>query len=81
MGIGAPLKAMNTEAEGGCTITSAPTPSMRRAVSVSNPLVRPTMIRTSVTSTPTAMTLISVRTGRWSTFCKIILRIKAGAAP
>ena len=57
MGMGAPLNARNTDAEGGCSMMSAPTPSMRLAVSCSMPLVSPTIMITSVTSTPTARTL------------------------
>ena len=77
MGIGAPLKAMKTEAEGGCTMMSAPTPSVRLADSVSNPLVSPTTMITSVTSTATAITVMIVRTGRCITFCTIMCPINS----
>ena len=73
MGMGAPLNARKTEAEGGCSMMSAPTPSMRLAVSCSMPLVSPTIMITSVTSTATASTLTSVRTGRCRTFLKTSL--------
>ncbi len=72
IGIGAPLNAMNTDAEGGCTMMSAPTPSVRFADSISNPLVSPTTMITSVTSTATAIIVISVRMGRCNTFCTIM---------
>ena len=42
---------------------SAPMPSMRFAVSVSRPQVSPTISTTSATSTATARTPISVRSG------------------
>jgi hypothetical protein len=53
----------NTDAEGGCNMMSAPTPSMRLAVSCTIPLVSPTMTITRVTSTATASTLTIVRIG------------------
>ena len=68
IGMGAPLKAMNTEAEGGCTMMSAPTPSTRFAESATSPVVSPTTMITSITSTATAITVIAVRIGRCSTF-------------
>ena len=51
---------------------SAPTPSMRLADSDSRPLVRPTTMITSVTSTATAITVMNVRSGRCRTFCTIM---------
>src|ERR1700691_1277629 len=54
---------------------SAPTPSMRLADSARSPLVRPTTMMTSVTSTATASTVMKVRSGRGSTFCTIMKRI------
>ena len=72
IGMGAPLKAMNTEAEGGCTMISAPTPSVRLADSVINPVVSPTTRITKVTSTAIPITVINVRIGRCITFCRIM---------
>ena len=58
MGMGAPLKAMKIEAEGGWIMMSAPTPCVRLADSVSSPVVRPTTMITSITSTATANTVM-----------------------
>ncbi len=72
IGIGAPLNAMKIDADGGCTMMSAPTPSVRFADSKISPLVSPTTIITSITSTATAITVIAVRTGR----CIALRRIR-----
>ena len=68
IGIGAPLNAIKTDAEGGWTMMSAPTPSVRFADSINKPLVNPTTMITRVTSTATAITVIAVRIGRCIVF-------------
>ena len=60
---------------------SAPIPSVRLADSVSRPLVRPTTIITSVTSTATAITVMIVRTGRCRALRKIMCPITASSPP
>jgi len=62
----------------GCNMMSAPTPSMRLAVSVRIPEVRPTIRTTNATSTAMATMPIRVRTGRCKRLRKISSPIMAG---
>ena len=77
IGIGAPLNAMKIDAEGGCTMMSAPIPSVRLADSKIRPLVSPTTMITSITSIATAIMVIAVRTGRCIALRRIRWPIKA----
>ncbi len=65
---------------GGCTIRSAPMPTVRFLASFSIPSDRPTITRISVTSTAIATMLINDRTGRCNRFAKIILFIGLSVA-
>src|SRR5262249_6445454 len=58
------LIARNNDEFGGWNMMSAPTPSVRFAVSVEIPVVSPTTTRINVTSRATASTLTMVLTGR-----------------
>src|SRR6267143_420089 len=71
-GMGAPEKAPMNEDPGGRTSTSAPIPAVRMRLSCSIPSERPTISRISVTSSATATTLISERSGRCTKFPTIM---------
>src|SRR5437773_4978755 len=71
--MGAGVNPMRNEAPGGCTMISAPIPSTRLAVSLSMPVVIPTVSMTRPTSMATARMLMMVRVGRWSRFEMTIL--------
>src|ERR1700704_2889601 len=78
MGIGAPVKPAINDDPGGNTSTSAPIPAVRARLSCSIPRERPTISRISVTSNPTATTLIRERNGlctRFPTIMRFIIRI------
>src|SRR5258706_2057925 len=72
MCMGAPENAPMNEDPGGRTSTSAPIPAVRVRVSCSIPSERPTISRISVTSSATATTLISERSGRCTKFPTIM---------
>src|SRR5271157_414177 len=67
-GMGACVRPMRNEAPGGCTRMSAPTPSIRLALSFTSPWQRPTTRMTIPTSMATARMLTAVRMGR----CRIL---------
>ena len=64
MGMVELLNASNKEEFGGWNKMSAPTPSVRLAVSLEIPAVSPTTTRINITSRATARMLTVVRTGR-----------------
>ena len=70
-GIGVPLNPMMNEVDCGCTMISAPTPTVRFADSSSIPCVSPTTRRIRIISTATAVTESTVRTGRAARFATI----------
>src|SRR5882762_2190413 len=72
MGMGAPVRPTMNDDPGGSTSTSAPIPAARARVSCSIPSERPTISRISVTSSATATTLISERSGRCTKFPTIM---------
>src|SRR5512142_127480 len=61
---------VNPALSGGRMRMSAPVPLERAAMSPSTPRLTPTRVRISVTSTPIAITLSKVRTGRCFRFSK-----------
>ncbi len=71
-GMGAPVSPTMNEDPGGSTSTSAPMPAVRVRLSCSIPSERPTISRISVTSSATATTLISERSGRCTKFPTIM---------
>ena len=73
MGIGAWVSPRRKDAPGGCTRTSAPTPSTRFLLSFTSPVVMPTTSITMPTSTATARMLTAVRIGRCRMFSTISL--------
>src|SRR5437764_14841705 len=73
MGTGALPRPIKNDDPGGCTSTSAPTPSTRLADSCSSPVVMPATSVTMLTSMATARMLMIVRTGRCRTLATIIL--------
>src|SRR4029077_11530190 len=68
IGMGAPVRPTMNEDPGGSTSTSAPIPAARVRVSCSIPRESPTISRISVTSSATATTLMSERSGRCTRF-------------
>src|SRR5512142_198800 len=61
---------VNPALSGGRMRMSAPVPRERAAMSLKTPRLTPTRVRISVTSTPIAITLSRVRTGRCFRFSK-----------